>query len=170
MRKQLLFQCVLILLVITSTVIQAQNQLIVSLTTGQTDAFNVSNVRSIKFLNNNLIVTENNGVQSSWGIDDITEYTFKSANAIGSAESIKNQLSIFPNPVSDQLSMEYWSIKEDKITIELVDINGKHVRSLFEGMHQGKHTYTWTNDLPSGMYLCRVVSKYKSISKPFVIQ
>ncbi|HPH81406.1 MAG TPA: T9SS type A sorting domain-containing protein [Flavobacteriales bacterium] len=170
MRKQLLFQCVLILLVITSTVIQAQNQLIVSLTTGQSDAFYVSNVRSIKFLNNNMIVTENNGVQSSWGIDDITDYTFKSANAIGSAESIKNQLSIFPNPVSDQLSMEYWSIKEDKITIELVDINGKHVRSLFEGMHQGKHTYTWTNDLPSGMYVCRVVSKYKSISKPFVIQ
>ena len=170
MRKQLLFQCVLILLVITSTVIQAQNQLIVSLTTGQSDAFYVSNVRSIKFLNNNMIVTENNGVQSSWGIDDITDYTFKSANAIGSAESIKNQLSIFPNPVSDQLSMEYWSIKEDKITIELVDINGKHVRSLFEGMHQGKHTYTWTNDLPSGMYICRVVSKYKSISKPFVIQ
>jgi hypothetical protein len=51
-----------------------------------------------------------------------------------------------------------------------LDLNGKLVRSIFEGMHQGKQTYTWTKDLPSGMYLCRIVSKNKNISKPFLIQ
>jgi hypothetical protein len=157
-------------LVLTSTVIQAQNQLIVTLLTGQSDAFYVSDVRSIKFLNNNMIVTENTGVQSSWAIADIYEYSFKGANAIGQTVTKGNSLNIFPNPVSDQLSMEYSSLEETKITIELLDVIGKRVRTVYEGMHQGKHTYTWTNDLPSGMYVCRVVSNFKSISKPFVIQ
>jgi len=66
--------------------------------------------------------------------------------------------------------MEYWSPQESKITIELLDLNGKLVRSIFNGMHQGKQTYTWTKDLPSGIYVCRIISKYKNISKPFVIQ
>ena len=170
MRTSLLNQFAMSVMMLNTSAAHAQYQLLVTLINGQTDAFYVSDIRSIKFVNNTMLVTENNGVQSSWDIDDITEYTFKGANAIGPAYSINNQLNIFPNPVADQLNMEYWSVKEDKIRIEIVDLNGKHVRSLFEGMHQGKHTYTWTNDVSSGMYVCRVVSNFKSISKPFVIQ
>lgn len=171
MRTRRLIQFALAVLMLSSYVTQAQNQLIVTLTNGQSDAFYVSDVRSIKFANNTMIVTENNGVQSSWAIADITEYSFKGANAIGqTTELSSNQLNIFPNPVSDQLSMEYMSLKEGKITIELLDVSGKIVRSVFEGVHQGKKTYTWTKDLPSGIYLCRVASNYKSITQPFVIQ
>jgi hypothetical protein len=116
-------------------------------------------------------ITENNGTQSSWPIVDIIEYSFKGANSIGqTSESTSSYLSIFPNPVSDKLSIEYWSLQESKITIELLDLSGKIVRAVFEGIHHGKQTYTWTKDLPSGMYLCRIVPKNKIITKPFVIQ
>ena len=159
------------MLILTDTVSHAQNQLTVALTNGQTDEFYVSDIRSIKLENNTMFVTENNGAQNSWAIANITDYSFKGANSIGqSSESTSNKLSIFPNPVSDQLSMEYWSFNESKITIELLDASGKIVRSVFEGFHQGNKTYTWTKDLPSGMYLCRIVSKNKSITKPFAIQ
>ena len=159
------------LLILTNTISHAQSQLTVSLTNGLTDAFYVSDIRSIKFINNTMNITENNGTQSSWPIVDIIEYSFKGSNSIGqTSESTSNYLNIFPNPVSDQLSMEYWSLNESKITIELLDVSGKIVRSVFEGFHQGKKIYTWTKDLPSGMYLCRIVSKNKSITKPFVIQ
>lgn len=172
MSVKLLLQFALTMLIQTSSVTQAQvqNQLLVTLTNGQTDAFYVSDIRSIKFENTTMNVIENNGVQSTWAIADIYEYSFKGANAIGQAASTSNQLKLFPNPVSDQLSMEYWSNSECKISIELVDMNGKLVRTVFEGTHHGKQTYTWTNDLPSGVYVCRIVSKYKSISQPVVIQ
>lgn len=170
MKTRLLNEFAMSIMMLTTSAAHAQYQLLVTLVNGQTDAFYVSNIQSIKFLNDNMIVTENNGVQSAWAIDDITEYTFKGANAIGPTVSTSNQLIIFPNPVSDQLSMNYWSLTECKISIELLDMNGKRVRTVFEGMHQGKHTYTWNNDLSSGMYVCRVVSNYKSISQPFVIQ
>jgi hypothetical protein len=159
------------MLLLTSYISNAQSQLSVLLTNGQTDAFFVSDIRSIKFINNTMNVTENNGTQSSWPIVDIIEYSFKGANSIGqTSESTSNYLNIFPNPVSDKLSIEYWTLNESKITIELLDLSGKIVRTIFDGIHQGKQTYTWTKDLPSGMYLCRIVSKSKSITKPFVIQ
>ncbi len=161
----------LAILMLTSYISPAQNQLTVTLTNGQTDAFNVSDIRSIKFINNTMNITENNGSQISWSIDDISEYSFKGTNSIGQTTgSTNDHFRIFPNPVSDKLSMEYWSPQESKITIELLDLNGKLVRSIFNGMHQGKQTYTWTKDLPSGIYVCRIISKYKNISKPFVIQ
>lgn len=160
-----------VMLLLSSYVSNAQSQLSVLLTNGQTDAFFVSDIRSIKFINNTMNVTENNGTQSSWPIVDIIEYSFKGANSIGqTSESTSNYLNIFPNPVSDKLSIEYWTLNESKITIELLDLSGKIVRTIFDGIHQGKQTYTWTKDLPSGMYLCRIVSKSKSITKPFVIQ
>ena len=169
--KILKIQVASAMLLLSSYVSNAQSQLTVSLTNGQTDEFYVSDIRSIKFINNSMNITENNGTQSSWPIVDIIESSFKGANSIGqTSESTSSYLSIFPNPVSDKLSMEYWSLNESKITIELLDLSGKIVRTVFEGIHQGKQTYTWTKDLPSGMYLCRIVSKYKSITKPFAIQ
>ena len=169
--KTLMIHVGLAILMLTSYIAQAQNQLTVTLTNGQTDAFNVSDIRSIKFINNTMNITENNGSQSSWSIDDISEYSFKGTNSIDQTTgSTNDHFRIFPNPTLDKLSMEYWSPQESKISIELLDLNGKLVRSIFDGMHQGKQTYTWTKDLPSGIYICRIISKYKNISKPFVIQ
>ena len=164
-------QFTLAILMLTSYVTRAQNQLIVTLTNGQTDVFNVSDIRSVKFVNNTMNLTENNGSQSSWNIDNVSQYAFSGASSIASTTgSISDQVSIFPNPVSDNLSVEYWSTKTGKISIELLDLNGKVLRNVFEGTHQGKQTYIWTKDLPSGYYLCRIISESKSITKPFFIQ
>jgi hypothetical protein len=161
----------LAILMLTSYVTRAQNQLIVTLTNGQTDAFNVSDIRSLKFINNTMNLTENNGSLSSWNIDNVSQYAFSGANSIvPTTSSTSDLIRIFPNPVSDNLSVEYWSSRTGKITIQLLDLNGKVVRSVFEGTHQGKQTYTWTKDLSSGYYLCRIISSSKSITKPFVIQ
>ena len=169
--KIIKIQIALAMLMLTSYFTRAQNQLIVTLTNGQTDAFNVSDIRSVKFVNNTMNLMENNGSQSSWNIDDVSQYAFSGASSIVPTNgSTSDQVKIFPNPVSDNLNVEYWSLRAGKISIELLDLNGKVVRTVFEGSHQGKQTYTWTKDLPSGYYLCRIVSASKSITKPFVIQ
>jgi hypothetical protein len=169
--KNLKIQIALAMLMLTSYITNAQTQLIVTLTNGQTDAFNVSDIRSVKFLSNTMNLTENNGSQSSWNIATVSQYAFSVANSIvPTTGSTSDQVKIFPNPVSDNLSVEYWSSRTGKISIQLLDINGKVVRSVFEGSHQGKQTYTWTKDLPGGYYLCRIITESKSITKPFVIQ
>ena len=156
---------------LSSYVTLAQNHLIVTLTNGQTDAFNVLDIRSVKFVNNTMNLTENNGSQSSWNIDNVSQYAFSGASLLVPTNvSTSDQVRIFPNPVSDNLSVEYWSSKTGKISIELLDLNGKVLRNVFQGTHQGTQTYIWTKDLPSGYYLCRIISASKSITKPFVIQ
>ncbi len=170
-QRRIKFQILLALLVSTSFVAQAQNQLIVTLTNGQTDAFNVSDIRSIKFANNTMKLTENSGTQSSWPMADISQYAFSDATSIGqNTLAGSDQTRIFPNPVSDNLSIEYRTSVESKIAIELLDYTGKVLRTVYSGMHQGKVTYTWKSDLPAGIYLCRIASKQKSTSKTFVIQ
>ena len=170
-QKSMKIQIALAMLMLTSYVTRAQNQLIVTLTNGQTDAFNVSDIRSVKFVNNTMNLMENNGSQSSWNIDDVSQYAFSGASSIVPTNgSTSDQVKIFPNPVSDNLNVEYWSLRAGKISIELLDLKGKVIRSFYEGSHQGKQTDTWTKDLPSGYYLCRIVSASKSITKPFVIQ
>jgi hypothetical protein len=170
-QKILKIQFALAMLMLSSYATLSQNQLIVTLTNGQIDAFNVSDIRSVKFVNNTMNLTDNDGSQSSWNIDNVSQYAFSGASSIVPTTSSKSdQVIIFPNPVSDNFSVKYWSSRAGKISIELLDLNGKVVRSVYEGSHQGKQTYTWTKDLPSGYYLCRIISESKSITKPFVIQ
>ncbi len=92
-------QIALAMLMLTSYVSRAQTQLIVTLTNGQTDAFNVSDIRSVKFVNNTMNLTENNGSQSSWNIDNVSQYAFSDAiTIVPSIESTSDQVKIFPTP------------------------------------------------------------------------
>jgi hypothetical protein len=169
--RSIKIQVALAMLMLTSYVTRSQNLLIVTLTNGQTDSFNVADIRSVKFINNTMNLTENNGSQSSWNIVDVSQYAFSGSTSIVSTSgSSSDQVKIFPNPVSDNLNVEYWSSRTSKISIDLLDLNGKVLRNVFEGKHQGKQTFTWTNDLPSGFYLCRIISESKSITKPFLFQ
>jgi len=170
-RTRMKFQLMLALLVSASYVSQAQNQLVVTRTNGQTEAFNVSEIRSIKFANNALNLTKLNGSQSSWALADISQYAFSNATSTGQTmEATADQVKIFPNPVASQLSVEYRTSREGRIAIELLDLHGRVLRSIYNGLHQGKRTYSWSADLPGGMYVCRITSEHKIISKPFVIQ
>ena len=165
------FKYSLAILMLSSFVSQAQNQFVVTLTNGQTEAFNVSDIRSVKFVTNTMSLTENNGTQSSWNIVDVSQYAFSGlVSTVPAIESNSSQVTIFPNPISDNLILEYWSSNESKVTIELLDMSGKIIRSLFDGIHQGKQIYTWTKDLPGGIYYCRIITKSKIITKPFIIQ
>ena len=114
---------------------------------------------------------ENNGSLSLWNIADVSLYSFSGANSlVPSTRSTSDQVILYPNPVFDNLNVEYWSTRTGKISIELLDLNGKVLRSFFEGKHQGKQTYNLIIDLPCGYYLCRIISANKSITKPFLIQ
>jgi hypothetical protein len=170
-RTRMKIQLMLALLVSASYVTQAQNQLVLTRTNGQTEAFNVSEIRSIKFTNNALNLTKLNGSQSSWALADISQYAFSNATSTGQTmEATADQVKVFPNPVASQLSVEYRTSREGRIAIELLDLHGRVLRTVYNGMHQEKNTYSWSADLPGGMYVCRIASEHKIISKPFVIQ
>lgn len=75
----------------------------------------------------------------------------------------KQSIKIYPNPVTDQLNIEFELITEENIQIQLFDLQGRLLNTLFEGvLHANKHKFNFDlrsssqNKLRSGTYLIRI--------------
>jgi hypothetical protein len=149
---------------------QAQNQMLVETTTSGTEGFLVSEIRSIKFGASTMIINLNSGNQAAYNIADISQYYFADATSTGAEASvIGRNLSINPNPASEQINFVYNNEREELINIELLDATGRSIASIYSGKHQGKQAYTQNLDVPAGLYFCRITADGKTSTKPFVV-
>ncbi len=149
---------------------QAQNQMLVETATSGTEGFLVSEIRSIKFGASTMIINLNSGSQATYNIADIAQYYFADATSTGAnASVIGRNLSINPNPASEQIDVVYTSQNEERITIELLDATGRSISNIYSGMHQGKQAYKQNLDVPAGLYFCRITADGKTSTKPFVV-
>ena len=74
----------------------------------------------------------------------------------------------YPNPFNPSTKIEFGLPKKSNVTVEIYDILGRLVQRLVndEAYPAGTHTLTWTpNNLASGVYLYRVRTENKAISK-----
>jgi hypothetical protein len=149
---------------------QAQNQMLVETTTSGTEGFLVSEIRSIKFGASTMIINLNSGNQATYNIADIAQYYFADATSIGANASVLGRnLSINPNPASEQINIVYNNEREERINIELLDATGRSIASIYSGKHQGKQAYTQNLDVPAGLYFCRITADGETSTKPFVV-
>ncbi|MBN1340574.1 MAG: T9SS type A sorting domain-containing protein [Bacteroidales bacterium] len=82
-------------------------------------------------------------------------------------------LILFPNPVADNLSIQFDNPSVGMVTVELLDKNGKVLRVIDESNRQagGQTVMFNTGNLPSGdIYLIRVSGAEFSLTKKFVVQ
>lgn len=93
-------------------------------------------------------------------------------NIIGHETNSTSQLKIYPNPTSSEATINF-ATEKAFCRIEVVDITGRKIRTLFEGvLDDGEYSFTWDGSntagylLPNGLYLVRVQSGSKlSIEK-----
>ena len=73
----------------------------------------------------------------------------------------KVDLKGFPNPVADANRLSYQLGQSGKVRIELLDLEGRLIQTLFEGkQRKGKHEIEWDNpDLSAGIYVARLVEE-----------
>lgn len=76
-------------------------------------------------------------------------------------------LNNYPNPFNPQTTFHYELPQSGHVTIDIYDIQGKKVATLFDGVSEaGKHELTWNASAqPSGIYFCRLVTGNEIISK-----
>jgi len=74
------------------------------------------------------------------------------------------QLKIEPNPVTDQSNFEFVLLDGGNVRIEVVDMQGKSLGNLFEGIVlKGKHSFSWNEgnlldgSLQNGIYMVRLI-------------
>lgn len=152
--------------------IQAQD-LVVTLTNGNTESFTVADIQSIKFGAADMSLYELNGTTNVWNIDDIDNYAFDGvANLQESMNVSTDNLNVFPNPSSDNVTINYASNFSGKISISAIDMSGKQVEAIYSGEHNTETEIVWNakQNNPSGKYLIKIATENKVITKPIIIQ
>ncbi|HTF03494.1 MAG TPA: T9SS type A sorting domain-containing protein, partial [Bacteroidia bacterium] len=90
-------------------------------------------------------------------IDDIN---IQGATGIMSPAEGINAFDVYPNPAQDNTMIEFSLEERDHINVEIVDLNGKIVQSVYNGdLASGIHRFpVQTAELSSGIYLVRLVT------------
>ncbi len=103
-------------------------------------------------------------------VTSITEMvsTFKPTN-INNIALAESNISIFPNPASDLVAIQFNDMMKEVVTVSLLDMSGKliHTTSLQAG---STIVYFDTRSLYNGMYLLRFAKGSETITKKLTIQ
>lgn len=69
----------------------------------------------------------------------------------------------YPNPYVDRMCFEWTADRDDEVWLDLLDMNGNHVKSLYRGkVYRGERYKVECGDLTRSMYIYRFKSKYKT--------
>ncbi|MEM7101715.1 MAG: FG-GAP-like repeat-containing protein [Bacteroidota bacterium] len=69
-----------------------------------------------------------------------------------------SDISVFPNPFSDKVNIEYELNQSMDITVSIQDLTGKLISTLHDGIHsQGKHNLLWSGSNNSGIIVANGV-------------
>ncbi len=164
-------KCCLILYFFLSTSFgtTAQN-LVVTLIDNTTQSFPITTIESLKFISGNMILKQNDGITITWTTSSINNYSFGTLSTQDYLIIETSELQIYPNPSNGLVNLRFISNINLNIQIDIIDINGKIVSSIYNGNHDGEKTYQWTNNVNKGIYFCRLTTDHKIISKPIIIK
>ena len=82
-----------------------------------------------------------------------------------SGEEVQGKLiDIYPNPFNESIRINYLLLNDALVSIDIYDISGKRINSLFHGYQDcGRHSLSWNgkdqhhSGIPAGIYICRFV-------------
>ncbi|MDT8308353.1 MAG: S8 family serine peptidase [Bacteroidales bacterium] len=83
---------------------------------------------------------------------------------------IHSEVDVFPNPFNNSFVVGFFSTDTDKVIIEIVDMNGKHIRAEEHKMIGGYNyiEISGLSDLKSGIHLMRLLYKEREITKKLI--
>lgn len=109
-------------------------------------------------------------VQSSWGIDGINRIPAcdTAVLSVKDIEKKQNELIIYPNPVNDEINLEFNS-PDQKLTVSIIDVKGSSLVTQELGSSNSQRTQKInTETLPSGVYFVKIKGGKTSLSKSFI--
>lgn len=117
---------------------------------------------------------EGNGGNNFY-LDDINLYNGAPSNTVvlgmEALEENVSEVVLYPNPVSSELNIEYSATTADKMTVVLIDANGKRVQAHEIHSNAGKNLVMMdTNSLAAGKYSAVIYGSQGQISRTFIKQ
>ncbi len=94
-----------------------------------------------------------------------------SVTGINQIENVISNVSVFPNPTTDNISIELSVKKTSLVTLQLLDVTGKLVKEINVGDIQGKYTTSInTTAITKGIYFLKVIANNAVEVKKIIIQ
>ncbi|NLA25484.1 MAG: T9SS type A sorting domain-containing protein, partial [Bacteroidales bacterium] len=86
------------------------------------------------------------------------------------AENVQNTLSIYPNPVRETTTLNFYLNENSDVNIQVFDIQGKLVRNMnFQNLDQGNNEKIMNfADLRGGMYMIKLSTKSETQTTRFI--
>jgi len=113
-------------------------------------------------------------VAGRFGTHGKTSVTYQeNLNASVSETSKFNKISIFPNPVSDKINLNFNLESNQMVRITIFDITGKNMMKLYEGQEsQGEHarSFDLADRLNAGMYFITLEKGDKKLTQKFLVR
>jgi hypothetical protein len=83
-----------------------------------------------------------------------------------------SSVKIFPNPVSNELSIDYYLNSEADTKLSLYDLNGKEISVIAEGVQSGQQNanYTFLPSTESGIYIVKLFINGKQQTQRLIIK
>ncbi|MBL0061857.1 MAG: T9SS type A sorting domain-containing protein [bacterium] len=104
---------------------------------------------------------------------DIGAYYFDQTSASDELPELPSEISTpqnYPNPFSGETTIEFEVPEETHATLELFDITGRHVRTLFDDVANGRNSvHVSMNGLASGIYIYRLNASGYTLSHKMLL-
>lgn len=125
------------------------------------------------------MVSDNNGAHLAWantinGGQDVYYTHINPDEILGNNDITRNTIDVlnYPNPFSEETTISFSLLDEERVTIEVFDINGKKLNTLLDERVTGNNSINWNgtnysgHKLNSGLYFIAVSTESgKSILK-----
>lgn len=97
--------------------------------------------------------------------EQIISPAFKINDTMGVEETTKSNLTIYPNPFTNELNVQLPESIKGEYNFKVTDLTGK----LIEAKTQSKQSFTWnSSSLPKGLYILSIENNGKAISQKVI--
>jgi len=149
----------LLLVSIGYSSLQAQNALVVKEKSGVQTPFTLSGLRKLTFPTSSMTVDKTDGSTSTFALSTIRSLNYSDLlNPISPmVKKERNNLTLYPNPVIDQLQMSYETLKEGSVQVEIIDFQGRILHRQTISSQAGTNQATIpVAQIQKGLYLFRL--------------
>ena len=168
--KKVKLLSVMLLLGLGLTTLQAQNTLYLKDKAGTNTPILLSEIRNMTFSEGNLTITQTNGTATPIGLAEIQNLSFTGFTAVKIiATNQSSKIVLFPNPVLDELHLNFVSNNNEAMRLEIFDIQGKMLyQKLINSQNGTNDVKLDVSQLHKGLYLCRLRGSGKFETTRFI--
>lgn len=174
MRTKLITIVSVLLLSFCFTYVKAQNTLFVKEKTGVQTPYAIADIKKLSFASGNMIVNKENGNTTAYALAGLLYLNFGNGIYAGIPPigvERNSAITLYPNPVNDQLHIQYESVTPEDIQLKITDIQGRLVLQQSISIHSGTNEISIpVEQLPQGLYLCGLRNGNKLETNKFLKQ